>query len=325
MGFKRIGKSLVVTAGLLLAPLPAHAWTPAKAQNSGCMTRWYAHDGEPLQIAITTDSKGIDGIPAATVQTHIQQALATWNQVQCGLCNHPGGSGCAPEVCAPNPLGVELVDAGIAPHTPIGLPCGAYNPDGSCAKVQANGNFVLSVTDPKDWHWGQFQIANTPVTANLSTGEIIDADVVFNHVQFATGVPFQACAGDCVKKPAAYPLCIILTHELGHVLGLDHSLVPKAVMEAAAVPSQTFKCALAEDDATGICTVYRTTCSGLPGEITPTTAECVEKAKANVSAPPVTVPSACQASRAGPKWAVLGIIVATGMVWRLRRRQHRVS
>ena len=309
-----------------LVPASALGWTAGKAEATACMTRWYDHTDKGLQIAVTTDSAGIDAIPAATVRAHVQSAMATWNQVQCGLCASLGGSGCPPIACDANPLGLTLVDGGIGAHTPTGLPCGTYNPDGvTCKTVAGNGNYVLAATQAADWHWGQLQVANTVVTANTVTGEIIDADIVLNMVTPTTGQKFQACAdADCAQKPAAYPLCITLTHELGHVLGLNHSAVAKSVMEASAVPSQTYKCALADDDVAGVCTLYRTTCSGQPGEITPTPAQCAESAAANTPAttPPTPAP-ACQAARVPSLAAGWLLVVAAALVARRRVSSSR--
>jgi len=63
-------------------------------------------------------------------------------------------------------------------------------------------------------------LAVTSIFKNVTTGEIVDADIEFNAVYFAWG--------DLVTQPGlATPLTAdfqnALTHELGHVIGLDHN------------------------------------------------------------------------------------------------------
>ncbi len=299
--------------------LPAHAWVAATV-GTGCMDRWYTPSVDAAQVTMMTDSAGISGIAANDVHAALQSALKTWNNVQCDLCANPGGAGCVPESCASHSLGVTLLDGGIGAHTPWGLPCGATNPDGSCKSVQPNGNYVVAVSKKSDWLWSQFAAAQTVVTANQATGEIIDADILFNLAPRADGSTFQFCEGDCAAKLSAYPLCIPLTHELGHVLGLNHSADVKATMAASAVPSDVYKCALSDDDTLGVCTEYRSTCSGATTKPWLPEATCAANAKLNAAdatgdattdTGSTTPASSCQASpRANSPWMLLFLGVA---------------
>jgi hypothetical protein len=295
---------------LFLTALPAHAWVPALAP-SGCFERWYTPDVNAVSVKITADSSGIGAIAASDVHTAMLSAMQTWNDVQCGLCANPGGPGCAPQVCATNPLGVALEDGGIGTHTPWGFQC-EKQPDGPCWP-KPNGSYVVAVTQKADWLWGQFAASITPVVSNNATGEIIDADILFNLAPRDDGGKFAFCQGDCAAKPGAYPLCIVLTHEMGHLLGLNHSLDTKATMFASAIPSDVAKCSLSDDDKLGICTIFRETCSGVPGEITLTTAQCDAKAAAIV--PDVTTPAiSCQASaRVASPWSLWLLVAAVSL------------
>ncbi|HKV49176.1 MAG TPA: matrixin family metalloprotease [Candidatus Acidoferrales bacterium] len=93
-------------------------------------------------------------------------------------------------------------------------------------------------------------------------GQILDADTLFRpdgQVNFATPA---ALAG----TPAAYDLESLLTHEIGHWFGLDHSAVWRAIMFPYAPPPGQFLGArpsvqtpdgpLSDDDRTGIRALY---------------------------------------------------------------------
>ncbi len=320
-------RSLVIL--LLCAAAPAQAWVPATV-GTGCMDRWYTPDVNAPQLSMAVDSAGIGGIPAATVQAALRAALLTWNGVQCPLCNNPGGVDCQPLTCAANPLGVTLQDGGISPHAQWGLPCAEAASDGtfSCKGVKANGNWVIPETSKALWQWSQFAAAQTVLTSNQATGEIIDADILFNLAPRDDGSTFSFCEGDCAAKPSAYPLCIPLTHELGHVLGLNHSLLAQATMAASAVPSDTYKCQLNADDIAGVCTLYRTTCSGQAGAYPKAAATCSALGQADAGPTDSggltadasgstdgtsnrdATPFACQAGRSsGSLWSLLILLV----------------
>lgn len=69
---------------------------------------------------------------------------------------------------------------------------------------------------------------------------LIDADIVMNIAQFWTLADFEG----------------IMTHELGHALGLDHSNVPASVMFASPYHSTDYMASLRGDDAEGCAALY---------------------------------------------------------------------
>jgi len=113
-------------------------------------------------------------------------------------------------------------------------------------------------------------VANAPgVTVGASgpsafAGQILDADTLFcntGEVTFATPAALATTQGD-----AAYDLESLLTHELGHWMGLDHSAVIRAMMFPFAPTPGTFLGSrptaqvpdgpLSDDDRTGIRVLY---------------------------------------------------------------------
>jgi hypothetical protein len=113
-------------------------------------------------------------------------------------------------------------------------------------------------------------VANAPgVTVGASgpstfAGQILDADTLFcntGEVTFATPAALATPQG-----AAAYDLGSLLTHELGHWMGLDHSAVIRAIMFPYAPPPGQFlglrptaevpDGPLSDDDRTGIRVLY---------------------------------------------------------------------
>jgi hypothetical protein len=89
-------------------------------------------------------------------------------------------------------------------------------------------------------------IGFTTLTVVLATGEIVGASIEINSHDFKITVDAGAPEG-------AYDLSSIMTHEVGHFLGLAHSTDPNAVMYAF---YQTGSTTLSPDDVAGICSTY---------------------------------------------------------------------
>ena len=95
-------------------------------------------------------------------------------------------------------------------------------------------------------------VAVTEVLYRVSTGDVVEADMVFNDNRYR----FTANEGDTgttIGGRVAVYLRDVATHEAGHAFGLDHSLVNLSTMiytifSGQFVPSQ--------DDANGIRTLY---------------------------------------------------------------------
>jgi len=146
-----------------------------------------------------------------------QQAFTTWSTANC-----PGGG---------NP---SIVASAFPP-----VDCDAV-------PSQEHNNVIIFRDNAWPYDDSANAIGYTTLTVNLTTGEILGADIEINtagYVIVADGTPPQG----------AYDLTSILTHETGHFLGLAHSSDSSAVMYAFYHPGST---TLEPDDVTGICSIY---------------------------------------------------------------------
>lgn len=104
---------------------------------------------------------------------------------------------------------------------------------------------------------GSGTVAVTPVFF-MSNGNIVDADILFN----GSGFTFTTSGAG-----GAFDVQDVVTHELGHLVGLDHSGIGGATMYPYVSPGVVVQRSLAIDDANGIRTIYP---SGALGSITGT-------------------------------------------------------
>lgn len=157
-------------------------------------------------------------------------------------------------------------------------------------------------------------LAKTTVTFEATTGEILDADIevnaAFNEVTIA-------------DSKVVYDLESIMTHEIGHFLGIAHTEVAAATMNAAYdVGSTTFR-SLDPDDLAAACAIYppgrKATCDPTPrGGLAVTCDAKVEEAESGGCSV-----ARVEGARALPSILALGLLVATGR--RSRRRAQRAA
>lgn len=100
------------------------------------------------------------------------------------------------------------------------------------------------------WLYGSNEVAITLLHYRKSDGEIVDVDMDMNGAQYAWST------GDCVKGMSTYDLAATATHELGHVLGLDHSPATEATMNGVTFPGNCPQRTLAEDDIEAVTALY---------------------------------------------------------------------
>jgi len=99
----------------------------------------------------------------------------------------------------------------------------------------------------------------TFIAYRQSDGLAVDADVVLNAVDFTWTTGEAAC----VKE---YDVQSAMTHELGHALGMAHSIGhPEATMYATGQACETTKRVLASDDKAGLASIYAAPKDASPG------------------------------------------------------------
>lgn len=110
-----------------------------------------------------------------------------------------------------------------------------------------DGTNVITFVD-SDWTTTSTAIAITFTTTN-QRGELIDADIELNAANNTFVLePMSGQGASDVRNT--------VTHEAGHVLGLDHSAVPEATMQFNAPDNEIRKRDLHPDDIAGLCAIY---------------------------------------------------------------------
>ncbi len=180
----------------------------------------------PCSALALSSAAPAGGLTEDEVAQILGRSITTWRQVQCEGA----------------PLGVEI---------------GILEPVSTCeAPLYRDGggnvNTLMFVEDWIEREYDPSAFAVTTVWHRRSTGEILDVDMEVNELRGPYGVcPPEGCVDNRLVD-----LENVLTHELGHYLGLAHSADPEATMFASAAAGETTKRDLAGDDIEGICAIY---------------------------------------------------------------------
>ena len=227
-----------------------------------------------------TSQFGDDGIDEVTLQT-IRESFDTWNDVTCS--------------------DLQMIDNGT---TPVDV---AEGPP-------MDGRDRLSLVVFRDENWSSVPGASsrsyalTSVSYLPDTGQILDADIEINSDTYDLTVENE-------PDDTQVDLRNTLTHEVGHFLGLAHSLEREATMYAQAPLGETRKRSLEQDDIDGICDAY-----GFEDE----PMVCDDPSDFDQTRPDPNDDKGCCATSVGPTLPPsAALLVAMGLLLtaRLRRRQ----
>ncbi len=117
-----------------------------------------------------------------------------------------------------------------------------FDPEGQ----NENGIYVLDA-----WPFPQGQLATTITTTVAETGEIVDSDILINY-EYEIDI-----VEDEKKHKTAYDLGSIVTHEMGHLLGLGHTTDDRsATMWHELAPGTTGQRVPKVDDLAGLAAAY---------------------------------------------------------------------
>ncbi|MCY1034431.1 matrixin family metalloprotease [Corallococcus sp. BB11-1] len=114
------------------------------------------------------------------------------------------------------------------------------------------------------WAHGGATIALTTSSFSFKDGRVVDSDIELNAAETAWGPTFffttvngPPCGAD---GPAATCVAMdvqnTMTHEIGHVVGLDHVFSAGSTMEATASQGETSKRIIDAGSAAGFCAIY---------------------------------------------------------------------
>ncbi len=205
-------RTLLVSLVILLSFVSlGEAYEHKYSEKTGRIYHWKR---EKLPVKIDVDQLGAPNVAFSDVQQAIIASVKTWNSVGCALTPL---------------LKVNQVKQGITAPKRDGI------------------NLIKFIKKADEWKFSAGEVANTVHYYNLSTGEIVETDLVLNAWNFKWSVNGAADAFDIQAT---------ITHEMGHILGLGHSKDPNACMYATANTGETNKRNLNSDDIKGICNIY---------------------------------------------------------------------
>ncbi len=229
--FRDVSPRILAAAGLCAAAvmLPGYTFYEIETDVGPIPLRWYIDAVDVFHDSSLTPDAPSDGVLDA-----INASLAAWDDV---ACEHPA-----------------LVNAG--PVT-----------DGAAFKIDddtnsRHGTNIIIFEDEAAWDANHgdseldmsMTVALTTIFHVASTGKIMNFALEMNDPAFKFGIAPTGYAFDIQNT---------ITHELGHVMGLDHTDSgatdwTQQTMYFQTEPAETLKRTLGDDDRAGFCELYST-------------------------------------------------------------------
>ncbi|MDB4944043.1 MAG: hypothetical protein JWP97_3577 [Labilithrix sp.] len=174
-------------------------------------------------VGFSLNQQGTEALDPDETFATLRKTFQAWTEVDC-----PGGGRAS----------ITFEERG-----PVSCHKSEYNKEGH------NLNVVLF--QDNDWKYRGIDatLAKTSVTYNDQTGEIYDADIEINTANNNMTI------SDPPKK-VAYDLQAIITHEVGHFIGIAHSGDDSSVMAPTYSPGSIAQRTLTPDDIEAVCAIY---------------------------------------------------------------------
>jgi hypothetical protein len=248
--------ALIVLSLLSLTPLralaycqattgPASAACPSLCSTAGVPVFWGTRE-----IEYAFNGRGFPGLDQLAVRNAVAAAFAAWANVP----------------CSGHPLGFRFFELSMSTDLTVGP---------EAAEPNLNVISMLSAAEWQQQGFGASEFARTKLWFDEKSGEILGADIAFNP----SIMPLLVCPDSTSCSADAVDLQNVITHEVGHFLGLAHSEDASATMWCAAQRGDHEKRTLADDDAAGLCGVYKNGAAFIDKTTAPSTVRVPEAEK----------------------------------------------
>lgn len=184
-------------------------------------------------LSYAIDARGSSSMDFSDVEQAIDASFATWQNETCdgepvNLIFKPLNSSTCRRAEFRNPGGNVNTIAFLDPW------------EDQCESAFSRNAFAVTIV----WH-------------DTSNGRILDADMMINEgLGPYDRCPQEGCAPGTQSNPGPVDLQSIVTHEVGHFIGIGHSNVDNATMFPSSARMDISKRSLAQDDIDAVCTIY---------------------------------------------------------------------
>ena len=183
----------------------------------------WSRDSSPLLIEL--HNAGVDDLTISDLEAVVQNTIATWNAVPCSWLKLAYGG---------------ATDDMIEP-----------------VSMRDDRQILEFITDEERWVYGSMtagaMLADVYDPPETPERELPRVDIAFNGVDFGWEIGGAGIRDVSVLDPES-----VLTHEVGHLMGLSHTPVSNAATMAAAYLPDLGQQTLAFDDKSGMCAKYWT-------------------------------------------------------------------